>query len=296
MRKAIAAAFLAMVTAVAGIPVGAAPPDRSRPADLLDLPDLVPLPVGTFWIEGADIFAPVGDWALATAQGENPYPGSATESLRIGTTVVNHGAHSLELLAVPHPNGAGAEPVRIAASQCVDFDAPSVDGAERACLRQEALGTLAFHPTHGHLHIPGFLRFRLLRDRNGKPARNGEVARAYQSAVCVADKAWQGAPDPDGTDRGWYRECRHTELHGPPTLRQGISPGWASSTLAAYPGQHLVITDVPDGVYWLEVTVNTGEGAGGTRIRESDLRNNTSLVRLSIKTKPDESKREAHPA
>lgn len=63
------------------------------------------------------------------------------------------------------------------------------------------------------------------------------------------------------------------------TLRQGFQRGWMNAYGPNFDGQIADVTNVPDGVYWLVLTVDPLN-----RIRESNEKNNTLKVRVELKT------------
>lgn len=247
-------------------------------SETVHLPDLAPAPAWGVYLDESIPDVALGDLLLSYVDGSDPYAGSR-KAIRFGTTIWNRGKHSLEIVGAPRPTGDAGDPVRVQAQQCVRFAGPRVDGAERMCQAYEPVGSLLFHPQHGHFHIDGFAQYRLLRDRGGKPdtGPGGVVSRSEKVGFCMADTDWHGY-----LDTGWYRECRHTTPHFPVTARQGVSPGWGDSYGPALPGQHLVIDKVPDGVYWIAITVNPLEFKHLVNLRETTRTNNTSYRRVQI--------------
>lgn len=246
------------------------------------LPDLVPLPAWGVYADSSVVGTTAADLILDTAQGRDPYAGGR-KAIRFGTTIANIGRHSLEVVGVPTPTGDAADPARVAASQCVRFAGPRVAGGGRVCQEYKPVGSLVLHPQHGHFHIDGFAQYRLLKDRGGKPdtSPTGVVSRSEKVGFCMGDTDWLG----QGrllADTGWYRECRHTTPHVPATFRQGVSPQWGDSYGSDLPGQHLVVDKVPDGVYWIAVTVNPGNSPGAVKLHETTLANNVSYRRIRL--------------
>lgn len=254
------------------------PPESTEGAQL---PDLVPLPAWGVYMDESISAVAVGDQALATAQRRDPYAGSR-RALRFGTTIANRGRHSLEIVGVPTPTGNAGEPIRIEASQCVRFAGPRVEGAERICQEYAQVGSLSLHPQHGHFHIDGFAQYRLLKDRGGKPddSPSGVLTRSGKVGFCMGDTDWLGG-GALVVDTGWYRECRHTTPNIPVTARQGVSPHWGDSYGPDLPGQFLLADKLPDGFYWIAITVNSG-GPGAVAIHETNRANNTSYRRIQV--------------
>lgn len=275
-----------------GGPLIAPLPESPRPEQLpsvelgegsgATLPDLAPVAAWGVYVDESIPDVVAGDEALSYTDGSDPYAGSK-KAIRFGTTIRNVGRHSLEIVGVPRPTGDARDPVRVEAVQCVRFAGPRVEGAERACQASEPVGSLSFHAQHGHFHIDGFAQYRLLRDRAGRPDTRpaGVVSSSEKVGFCMGDTDDFREPH-RAVDTGWYRECRHTAPHVPATLRQGISPGWGDSYRPELPGQHLVIEGVPDGVYWIAITVNPAEFAKIVRLQEVTRANNTSYRRVQL--------------
>lgn len=271
------------------VPAPTAPEDDDVPsvedpdvAPGMQLPDLAPLPAWDVSADSSVVSTTSGDYLLATAQGRDPFEGGR-KAIRFGTTIANFGRHSLEVVGAPAPSGNSADPVRVAASQCVRFAGPRMAGGARVCQEYAPVGSLVLHPQHGHFHIDGFAEYLLLKDRNGKPdtSRSGVVSRSEKVGFCMGDTDWLGGGTP-AFDTGWYRECRHTAPNIPVTFRQGVSPSWGDSYGSGLPGQHLLVDKVPDGVYWIAIAVNSGSAPGVVKLHEVTLANNTSYRRVQL--------------
>lgn len=246
------------------------------------LPDLVPLPAWAVYVDETNVATTAGDFAFATVTGEDPFAGSK-KALRFGVTIANRGHHSLEVVGTPQPTGDQEDPVRVDARQCVRFAGARLAGGERTCVEYKPVGSLMFHVQHGHFHIDGFAQYRLLRDAGGRPDEGpgGLLTQSEKVGFCMGDTDWLG----EGAlvvDSGWYRECRHTAPHVPVTLRQGVSPAWGDSYGPDLPGQHLVIEDLADGVYWIAVTVNPANVPGAVSLFETNRANNVSYRKVEL--------------
>ena len=244
------------------------------------LPDLVPLPAWDVYVDTTDSLDLARN--VVTAVTRTPPP-RGPKALRFAATIANVGRHSLEIVGIPRPTGDPDEAVRVDARQCVRFVGPRIADAERVCLEYRPVGSLIFHPEHGHFHIDGFAQYRLLRDAAGRPDDSpaGVVTASEKVGFCMGDTDWQGAGDMV-VDTGWYRECRHTAPHVPVTARQGVSPGWADSYGSLLPGQHLLLDGVADGVYWVAISVNPVGVPGAVNIFETDRANNTSYRKIEL--------------
>lgn len=245
------------------------------------LPDLVPLPAWGVYVDESIISIGATDIVQSEVRRTDPYAGSK-RAIRFGTTIANRGRHALEIIGTPAPTRDPNEPVRVNAMQCVRFVGPRFEGSGRACQTYEPVGSLAFHPEHGHFHINRFAQYRLLRDAGGRPDRNAIAGRSEKVGFCMGDTDWVGPAYDVALDTGWYRECRHTTPHVPVTLRQGVSPNWGDSYGPALAGQHIVTEHVPDGVYWIEITLNPPEYQRVVRIRETSWANNRSYRRIRL--------------
>lgn len=243
------------------------------------LPDLVPMPAWDVYLDESEIGSTVGDFALDTATGAPP-PVSR-KAIRFGATIANRGRHSLEVVGIPQPTGDQEDPVRVDARQCVRMAGPRVAGSERTCVEYRQVGSLVFHLQHGHFHIDGFAQYRLLRDAGGRPDERQVVSRSEKVGFCMGDTDWLSSGEMVA-DSGWYRECRHTAPHVPVTARQGVSPGWGDSYGSGLPGQHLVVEGVPDGVYWIAITVNPPNLPGAVSLFETNRANNTSYRKVQL--------------
>ena len=244
------------------------------------LPDLLPAPAWAVYVDETFVGASAADSVLATVNGEDLAEGSR-KAIRFGTTIINRGRHSLEVVGAPQPSGDAEDPIRVDARQCVRFAGARLAGAERTCVEYKPVGALAFHVQHGHFHIDGFAQYRLLRDHGGRPNEQAVVSRSEKVGFCMGDTDWLGKGELV-VDMGWYRECRHTTPHVPVTFRQGVSPDWGDSYGPDLPGQHLVIEGVPDGVYWIAITVNPAGVPGAVNLFETNRANNTSYRKLQL--------------
>lgn len=247
------------------------------------LPDLAVLPAADIYLatEMPDMPS-AADYLPSVVTGE-PFGAGAKPAVRFGVTIANLGRHSLELIGRSAPAPDSEDRLRVEALQCITFGGPRVAGAERACTRYVPIGSMSFHAQHGHLHIDGLARYRLLRDRGGRPdtGPGGTVSTAEKVGFCLGDLAWLGSRRL-AVDEGWYRECRHTTPHVPVTARQGISPSWGDTYGPGLPGQHLLLNGAPDGVYWIEVVVNPADRARTIDIHEATRANNVSYRKIRI--------------
>lgn len=278
-----------------GVPAGPGVPSAPGGSSVT-LPNLSPLPLFDVHVGPADYPAEGPPHAVL---GE-PVPGAqpATLALRFTTVIRNVGRHSFELLSAPAAGAPEPGQVPVAARQCVGFSGLTVHGARRGCQSYREVGSADYHPAHHHLHAPGFIRYELRRDVNGRiqPGPGGLVG-AGDGGLCLGDMVnWRRDPglDTDNAtlqgageqvapwyERGWYRECGSIGASTAGPLRQGLSPGWLSIIPPGYPGQQIPMRGVRDGVYWLVVTVGRAS-TGGLKLWETNGADNAAAARIQV--------------
>ena len=112
-------------------------------------------------------------------------------------------------------------------------------------------------PCHGHPHIRGLAKYRLLN------LQFQPVIAARKQGFCLRDnERYRGTA---GESSGY--DCDN----------QGITAGWQDVYDETSPCQYIDVTGVPPGRYYLEVTVNPNRV-----LRESNYRNNTVRVLIRI--------------
>jgi hypothetical protein len=123
--------------------------------------------------------------------------------------------------------------------------------------------------THRHWHVLRFERYEL-RALDGRL-----VAPDRKTGFCLGDRydSHRNASIPgEPEDPVWIGECGR----GQPerlVLRQGLSPGFGDDYVPRLEGQHVDVTDVPEGRYRLVHRVNAD-----LALRESDYTNNSASV------------------
>jgi hypothetical protein len=194
-------------------------------------------------------------------------------SLPAWAVAVSHGKAGDELSFAATVWTAGTSPLvvdgfRRPGSDLMDAYQSFYDAAGRR-VGQVPAGTFEWDPRggHRHWHFTDYARYRLL-DAGGQVA-----VRNHKEAFCLSntdaiDYARPGAnwqPDHTGLDE---RTCgdRHAQA-----LRQRQDIGSGDTYAPGLPGQSFVVTDLPNGVYFIEVTANPSQ-----RLHESDTTNNTS--------------------
>jgi len=276
---------------------GAEPPDRVGDADMLTLPNLVPLPPYDVFVGPAE--QPQGPvWSQGSFIRTAPTP--PKRALRFTTTIQNRGRYPFELVGTPWtPDSSEPDVTTTQAYQCVRFTGPILLAAQRTCVRYNSVGTLTWHAQHRHFHINGFGRYELRRDLRGKPdmSPRGRIGLSQKLGWCVSDM-WNWQPDtsenePDATlyyaadpyELSWYSECTSPVLYTGASWRQGISPGWADTYPALYTGQEIPLNGVSDGVYWIVTTINPKDNEFGLRVQETTWADNTSASKVQVYAK-----------
>lgn len=129
-------------------------------------------------------------------------------------------------------------------------------------------GTFTFHPEHGHIHFDSFMQFRLRRV--GPDNTVGEiVGTGAKMSFAIIDLATYDRTLPGSPASGRYGGG----------LLQGISVGYTDIYDQGITGQHIDITNIPDGTYWLEAEVDPEN-----RILESNENNNFGRILVTIGT------------
>jgi hypothetical protein len=129
-------------------------------------------------------------------------------------------------------------------------------------------GTFTMHPGHRHTHFDEFARYRLLKVV-GRRGVGDVVAESAKVSFCLYDEYVYNSRLWRFSRRPVYRTCTGTI--------QGISVGWVDVYDKSLPGQHIDITDVPRGTYWLESTADPYN-----RIEELNEDNNTTRIKINI--------------
>lgn len=141
----------------------------------------------------------------------------------------------------------------------------NLDGSHEDALMD---GQFTFHPGHGHIHFDGYAVYALrTKTPEGLPgeviATGGKVSFCLLDITRYSSTAGASAFDGCGIDR------------------QGISAGWSDVYDSRLPDQFINIATVPDGTYFLEVTVDPDN-----QIVESDETNNTTSIEVTINNGP----------
>lgn len=123
--------------------------------------------------------------------------------------------------------------------------------------------TFEYDYCHGHWHYKGYAEYRLF-DQNG-----AEATRGRKQAFCLMDSGryygFTGTPGPGGHHCG----------------NQGISVGWQDVYYSGLDCQWIDITDVPNGVYTLQIELNAADPVTGVR-KVQELRYDNNVYRISV--------------
>lgn len=124
-------------------------------------------------------------------------------------------------------------------------------------------GEFTYHPGHGHIHFDGYAKY----DLKVKTATGGignTVATGGKISFCLIDitKYRSNA----GPSR--YNSCGQV---------QGVTAGWSDVYSRGLPDQYINISNVPDGEYWLEVTIDPDR-----QLLESNPDNNTTRIPIVL--------------
>ncbi|MBL8891718.1 MAG: proprotein convertase P-domain-containing protein [Planctomycetaceae bacterium] len=124
-------------------------------------------------------------------------------------------------------------------------------------------GEFTYHSGHGHIHFDGYAVYSLRKYLPGGGIGD-LVATGGKISFCLIDitKYRSNA----GASR--YNSCGQI---------QGVTAGWSDVYTRSLPDQWINISLVPDGQYWLEVTIDPDN-----LLLESDKSNNTSRIPVII--------------
>ncbi len=137
------------------------------------------------------------------------------------------------------------------------------------------IGTLRYVSSedHSHWHLLDFERYELRSAERFRP-----ILADRKTGFCLGDRyrpagAFPGRPNPPP----WARSC-NKDRPASLVVNEGISVGYGDDYAPRLEGQHLDITDVPNGRYVLVHRVNVDR-----RMREASYSNNAASLLLSIR-------------
>jgi hypothetical protein len=129
-------------------------------------------------------------------------------------------------------------------------------------------GTMEWDPRdgHNHWHFTDFAQYRLLDEQKRVAVGSGKEAFCLANTDAVDYTLPYAKWRPTNTDLG--TSCG---LRGSLAVRQVLDVGNGDTYAQYLPGQSFDITDLPNGIYYIEVAANP-EG----KLQESDTSNNVS--------------------
>jgi hypothetical protein len=248
--------------------------------EAVQLPDLVPLTAGSFLDPFIDSTEIAGHNLLrfTTAIGNQGTGPAILRSANSGTPPAGSGITSWT-----NPDG----------TQNIVQQLYSYNGSNFSLDSYRPAGRMVWHSAHSHFHLEGYARYRLLTNVNGQP---GPVAKRvnFDGGDAIGDKVGfclvninnsftmtngQSSTTLPGYDP--VGDQSSPSNNGQPQTTcgflQGIHVGHADVYSSIYDGQWIDVTGVPDGNYFLEVTLDALDV-----IQESDDANNTVLVPYTL--------------
>ena len=147
-------------------------------------------------------------------------------------------------------------------------------------------GRMVWHSGHGHFHLEGYAHYRLLQNNGGVPGgvvlrNDGSEAVGEKIGFCLINilGSFQMPNGQNSSTLPGYG------FSGQPQTTcgfvQGIHVGRADVYDAVYDGQWIDVTGVPNGSYFLEVTLDANNV-----VEELDEANNTIVVPVSLNASP----------
>jgi hypothetical protein len=198
----------------------------------------------------------LNDWAVQTV--------GSQRLLRFSTTVTNGGLGALHLIGTStvstNPDGSQVQDVM---QRVFNTNATFTD---------RLAGRFTYHPTHGHMHIDGWTKYRL-RIRPANQSVGSAVVESEYQSFCLLDLTHTNPALPGSPASAVYNSCA--------TTTNGISVGWADTQGSGLASQSLDITLVPNGTYWLEA-----EADPRNNLAESNETNNVTRVGITLSGLP----------
>lgn len=167
----------------------------------------------------------------------------------------NIGAGPLEVREVTHPNETQDVYQRI-------YD-------DEGGISESLIGSFPnANPTFGHLWLENIARYNLRTVLPGDGV-GPIVSFMDKTSMALVDGAEYNTALPGAPDDPFYDNVNDPIL--------GVSVGWADLYSYFIPGQWVEVTGLPDGEYWLEVTVDPLN-----RLAESNEANNTTRIKVTL--------------
>jgi hypothetical protein len=176
---------------------------------------------------------------------------NATKRLRFSNAPTNIGQGPMDLYGIVERDGTTTAYQRVW----------NTDGSSTVYLA----GTFSFagHQDHNHWHFDDFADYKL-RAVNPDGTAGTSVATSAKVTFCLEDVSAYDLTMPKASQRAFFT-CD----------RQGISVGWADLYAKALTGQDIDVTNVADGTYFLESTVDPRN-----RLRELNDNNNVASIKI----------------
>ena len=203
-----------------------------------------------------DIYASVGEtfdfggaFLITTFEhdiSDSLVPGRTHLLLSFGTANIGAGPLIIRGLQPPNPDGSLNAVQRVMRSDSSWWERPA--------------GILGFHPEHGHFHLDDWAQYRI-REHFPGGGLGSILAEGPKAGFCVIDLFEYDLSLPNSPQNPVFIACE-------PGI-QGISVGWIDIYDMSLPGQEIDITELPNGLYWLE-----GEFDPENRFLESDEADN----------------------
>ena len=136
-------------------------------------------------------------------------------------------------------------------------------------VRDQYVGAFKFHPQHDHWHFEKFAMYELYT-----VAPDGSLGQALnrigeKTTFCLVDSD-QVDPNLEHSGSQTYTKCGQANI-------SGITVGWGDRYAYDLDGQHLDISGLGDGTYWLVSTVDNMN-----RLAETNDSNNSAQVKVRI--------------
>lgn len=233
--------FVTALGAVLAFPQLGAP---GNPAGTTHLPDLIAL-------------KPY-DLSLQTVGGGRGSP--PQKRIRLGFKSANIGNGPLQLTSVNNPSTGETD----AFQDIFTHNATNQFSVQST----QPVGTFIFHPAHNHWHLDNYAKYELVQDNNGVPG--GTLKTGVKVSFCIIETFTYSAAVPHFQAGGNYNSCGANAIYG-------LSPGMGDEYHSGLAGQHVVINNIPNGIYWLRATADPSD-----QIDEENETNNSAQVRIQI--------------
>jgi hypothetical protein len=231
---------LATMLVLALAPWGSAAPADAAPSGAQHLPDLRTLPPKDLKIDRS----------------------SGPRLLRLTNTVWNAGQGRLDLVA------SHSGTTTFATQRIFSHDA----AGNWFVQSQRPAGEFVYHPEHNHWHFDDFAIYEL-RTVTANGGMGPVVRSSTKVSFCLVDTTKVNGTLSHAAPSQVYTVCSRA-------AGQGLSVGWGDVYLAGLPGQHIDITGLGNGDFWL---VSTADPVNW--LLESNETNNAATLKVRIKAR-----------